>query len=69
MLRRAMTGTYTIEANYYGSSSAELLGPVTLQLDLFTNYGRANEEPKSITLRLAAKKETIKVGEFEFWVE
>jgi tetratricopeptide (TPR) repeat protein len=66
ILRKAMTGTYKVEANYYGSSSAQLIGPVTLQLDIFTHYGRPDEQRKSITLRLAADKETVKVGEIEF---
>jgi len=65
-LKKAMNGVYKIEANYYGSSAAKLLGPVTLQADVFTNYGRANQQRKAITLRLKAKKETILVGEIEF---
>ena len=55
-----------IEANYYGSSASELLGAVTLQLDIFTHYGRPNEQCRSTTLRLTDKKETVTVGEIEF---
>jgi tetratricopeptide (TPR) repeat protein len=66
VLRKAMTGTYKIEANYYGSSAAQWIGPVTLQLDLFTNYGRPGEQYKSVTLRLKENKETVKVAEIEF---
>lgn len=65
-LRKAMRGMYTIKTKYFGSAAAKLLGAVTLQLDIFTNYGRPNEERKSITLRLAEKKETFTVGQIEF---
>jgi hypothetical protein len=44
----------------------KLLGAVTLQVDIFTNYGRDNERHKSITRRLREKTETIQVGEIEF---
>ncbi|MFH1708857.1 MAG: VIT domain-containing protein [Planctomycetota bacterium] len=65
-LKKGMPGMYKIEANYYGSSAAGIIGAVTLQVDVFTNYGRPNEQRKSITLRLEEKKETFKVAEIEF---
>jgi Ca-activated chloride channel family protein len=66
ILRKAMRGTYKVQANFYGSSAQTLSGAVTLQLDLFTNYGRRNEKKKSITLRLKERKDTITVGVLEF---
>ncbi|HPD16779.1 MAG TPA: VIT domain-containing protein [Planctomycetota bacterium] len=66
LLKKAMPGMYTIQANYYGSSAAQLIGAVTLQVDVFTNYGRPNEQRKSLTLRLTEKKETFTVGQIEF---
>ena len=66
MVRRAAHGTYKIEANYFGSQATRLLGPVTVQVDVLTNYGRANEQRKSLTLRLKEAKETVRVGEIEF---
>jgi Ca-activated chloride channel homolog len=66
MVRRAVAGKYKIEANYFGSRSARLLGPVTVQVDVFTNYGRANEQRKSLTLRLKDAQETFRIGEIEF---
>ena len=65
-LRRAMHGSYKIEANYYGSQSARLMGPVTVQAEVITHFGRPNEKRKSLTLRLAEQKETVAVGEVEF---
>ncbi|MBN1960424.1 MAG: DUF2135 domain-containing protein [Deltaproteobacteria bacterium] len=66
VLKKAMHGTYKIETNFFGSRAQSLTGAVTLQLDLFTNYGRANEKRKTITLRLTEAKETFTVGTMDF---
>jgi uncharacterized protein YfaP (DUF2135 family) len=66
LLRKAMTGMYKIEANYYGSRQVTLSGPTTLQMDVFTNFGRPNEKRQSITLRLKEARETFHVGDIEF---
>lgn len=66
LLRKAMHGTYKVQAKYYGSRAADLLGPVTIQLEIITNFGRPNEARKTITLRLTTKKEMIDVGVIEF---
>ncbi|MBI5722740.1 MAG: DUF2135 domain-containing protein [Planctomycetes bacterium] len=65
-IRKAMTGTYTIEINYFGSNAARLQGAVTVQAEVITNFGRPNEKRKSITLRLEERKERIHVGQVEF---
>jgi len=66
LLKKAMKGKYKVHSNYYGSRSPALTGPVTLQLDIYSNYGRENEKHKSITLRLKDRKEVIDVGEIKF---
>jgi len=66
LLKKAMRGTYKVQTNFFGSSQQTLTGAVTLQLELFTNYGRKNQKRKTITLRLSEKKETFTVGELEF---
>jgi len=66
LLRRRMPGTYKIEANYFGSSAPTLTGAVTLQVDIFTNYGRRDEERKSITVRLTNEKEEVHIGDVKF---
>ena len=65
-LHKAMSGTYKIEATYYGSQAAQLMGPVTVQAEVITHFGRPNEKRKNLTLRLEDKKETVLVGEVEF---
>lgn len=65
-LKKAMRGSYKVKTHFFGSSAAQLIGAVTLQVDVFTNYGRANEKRKSMTLRLTDAKEEFVVGEIEF---
>ena len=62
MVRKAMSGEYHIQVNYFSSSAPILLGSVTLQVDVFTNYGRINEQHRSLTVRLTESTETIDVG-------
>ena len=66
LVRRAAHGMYRIDANYFGSRATRLLGPVTVQVDVFTNYGRPSEQRKSLTLRLKEAQETARIGEIEF---
>ncbi len=66
LLKKAMKGMYTIQTNFFGSNAQTLSGAVTLQVDVFTNYGRPNEKRRSITMRLTERKETFTVGEVEF---
>jgi Ca-activated chloride channel homolog len=66
MLRKAMNGTYTVKAKYYGSQSVKLLGGVTVQVNIFTHYGRPEQQCKSITVRLVDREDMITIGELEF---
>jgi len=66
LLKKGMHGVYKVQANFYGSRQQKLQGAVTLQLEIFTDYGRPGEKRKAITLRLSKKKETIDVGSIEF---
>jgi hypothetical protein len=66
MLRKAMTGSYKVKAKYYGSNSVKLLGGVTVQVNVFTHFGRPEQRRKSITVRLTEAKEMITIGELEF---
>jgi len=55
-------GTRTIRVRYV----TELVGEVTVQVDVFTNYGRISELHKSITVRLKEAKDTIDIGQIDF---
>lgn len=66
LIKKALKGKYSVQANYYGSSAQTLSGLTTIQVKLITNYGRKNEKTQSITRRLSDEKEVIDLAEFEF---
>ena len=65
ILRKALPGKYRIDVNYFGSNAQKLQGPVTVQVDIFTNFGRPNEERKSVTVRLTDKKEVHHIADID----
>ena len=66
LIKKAMHGKYKIQVNYFGSNSQTLLGPVTVHADIFTNFGRPNEQKKSITMRLNERQDTLTVSDIDF---
>ncbi len=65
LLKKTMPGEYVIQANYYGSRQQTLVGPATLRAIVFTNYGRANEERKTLTVRLKDVREIVDIGKIK----
>ena len=65
-IREALKGKYKIQANYYGTSSQKILQPVIVQAEVYTNFGKPNQEKKLLTLQLENVKGTFTVGEVEF---
>lgn len=65
LLKKAPKGEFKIQVNYYSSRAFKLLGPITLQVDIFTDYGRKSEKRKSITVRLTERQEVIDVGSIQ----
>jgi uncharacterized protein YfaP (DUF2135 family) len=66
VVRRAMRGTYRIEANFYGINAPTVTGAVTVQAEVFTNFGKKDEKRQTLTLRLEKKADTYLVGEIQF---
>jgi len=66
MVRKAMRGKYKIQAHFYGSNAVKVLGSVTVQVDVFTNFGRENQQRKSLTLQLKKADDVYTIGEIEF---
>ncbi|MCX6237011.1 MAG: VIT domain-containing protein [Bacteroidia bacterium] len=66
MLKKALSGEYNIQADYYGTNSQTLLAPVNLHLVFITNFGKSNEKRQEITIRLENKKDVIDIGKFKF---
>ena len=66
-VKRAMPGEYKIEAHYYGSRSVEILGAVTVQVDVYTHFGRSNQTRQSLTFPLKeAGRDKYEIGRIKF---
>ncbi|MBK8727612.1 MAG: carboxypeptidase regulatory-like domain-containing protein [Holophagaceae bacterium] len=66
LLHKALPGTYRIQANYYGTRQQTLsIGPTTLTVTLFMDYGTPRQTRKDITLRLDGRGRMLDVGSFE----
>ncbi len=67
MIHNAPKGKYKIKAHYYASRAVELLGAVTVQADVYTNYGRPNQKRQSLTFPLKEDgKDVYDIGEITF---
>ncbi len=66
VLRRAYPGEYTVKAHYYGSSQQDLVGPCTVIVNAFLNYGRDDEQKQVLTLRLDKPSDQVLVGKIKF---
>lgn len=66
LLRRAMNGKYEIAAHYFGSSQQKLTGATTIQATVIVNYGRPDEDRRTITMRLTEPDDEVAVGRIEF---
>ncbi len=66
IIKHAIPGKYLVQANYYGSTSQTLMGPTTIQLDLYTRFMDLTEKKETVTLRLTQNKEILKIAEFNF---
>lgn len=65
-IRRALPGTYTVQANYYGNRQQKFAGATTVQLEFQTAFGQPQAQREAITRRLKDDKEVIDVGKFTF---
>ncbi|MBP5251088.1 MAG: DUF2135 domain-containing protein [Treponema sp.] len=65
-VHKAPKGKLKIEANYFGSHQQKILQPVTVQAEVYTNFGRKNQKCEILTLQLETVKGTFLIGEIEF---
>lgn len=65
-IKTAPGGKLKIEANYYGNHQQKVLQPVTVQAEVYTNFGRENQKREVLTLQLNEVKGTFLIGEVEF---
>lgn len=66
MIKKATTGAYKIEVNYFGSHEQKITGPTTIQVELYTGYGTPSQKKQELTLRLDEAKQVVKVGELKY---
>ncbi len=67
LILKAMKGKYNIQAHFYGSSSVQVLGNITVQADVYTNFGRVNQKRQSLTFPLKeAGRDLYDIGTIEF---
>jgi hypothetical protein len=66
IVKKALNGKYLVQVNYYGTREQTLLGPTTVQAELYTNYGKPNQKKQEITLRLKENKEVVDIGALAF---
>ncbi|MES2773298.1 MAG: VIT domain-containing protein [Bacteroidota bacterium] len=65
-VRKARNGNYEVDVNLYGDTRQTLGGPITIKAELFTNFGRTNQQRKVINCRVVSDKELIQVGVLHF---
>jgi len=61
-----MKGNYTIDVDYFSENAPSILGPVTLHVEVFMNYGRADEEKKTLTVQLEENKDRLRFRKITF---
>jgi hypothetical protein len=66
LIKHSSQGSYFVQVNYYGTRQQTIYGPTTVQAELYTNYGKPNEQKKEITLQLTDNKEVIDIGRLVF---
>lgn len=67
MLKKAIKGKYQVKLNYYGDRQQKIAGPTTVMAEIFTNYGRPNQQSKTIAIQMEKRANgEVMVGEFEF---
>jgi tetratricopeptide (TPR) repeat protein len=67
MLKKALKGKYKVMLNYYGDSQQKIAGPTTVMAEIFTNYGKPNQQSKTIALQMQkGNNGEVLVGEFDF---
>ena len=66
ILKKAITGKYKIEINYYADSKQKISGPTFLKVTVFKNFGKKNETKTIKSVRLKNTDEILDLGEVKF---
>ncbi len=66
LVKKGMPGKFALKINYYGNRQQVLAGATTVQIVVFKNYGRPNEERIAVTRRLGGVQEVLDIAEVNF---
>ncbi len=66
LLRKAIPGTYTVKASFFGTRQQTAIGATTVTLELYLRYGTGRVENRSTTLRLDGRGRMVEIGAFRF---
>lgn len=66
MIKKAIRGKYAIKVKYFGSSQQKLTGPTVIRAEVYTKYGKRNEQRQEIVFRVEEEKEVIDLGEISY---
>lgn len=63
-IRRALPGTYTVKAHYFGDRQQKLTGAVTVQAEFQTAFAAGDSKREAVTRRLEGDEDVIEIGRF-----
>ena len=61
----APKGKYEVFTNYFSSHQQSLVGPVTITLTFYTNWGRPTQKTETVSLRVDKVKDKVIVGSID----
>ena len=64
-LKEAKNGTYRVEVNFYGNRQQKISDGTHIYLDFYTDWGKKNQQKKSVMLKLKDRGSSIYVGEIQ----
>ena len=71
LLKKAITGKYKIETNFFGENQATVSGPTSLMAEIFINYASGKQERQIVVFNKSKKSNTgngdgVLIAEFKF---
>ncbi|MCE9581484.1 MAG: DUF2135 domain-containing protein [Planctomycetes bacterium] len=66
LVKKAISGKFQVKIDFYGNTQQVLAGATTVQICIYKNYGRPNQEKIEVTRRLKDVKEVLDLAEVSF---
>ena len=61
-----MPGKFQVKIDFFGNTQQVLAGATTVQICIYKNYGKPNQEKIEVTRRLKDVKEVLDLAEVSF---